>query len=135
VDFANLEEAMHKSKLAGFIIDCQTADLDDAADFWGSALGMQVRALPPGEGEIYKKLEDPKHGLAIEVQKVSHPSRVHLDIETDDIAAEVRRLEKLGARRIEEIRTWWVMEAPTGQRFCVIRASSKDFEAKATVWP
>ena len=126
---------MHKSKLAGFIIDCQTADLDGAADFWGSALGMQVRALPPGEGEIYKKLEDPKHGLAIEVQKVSHPSRVHLDIETDDIAAEVRRLEKLGARRIEEIRTWWVMEAPTGQRFCVIRASSKDFEAKATVWP
>jgi predicted enzyme related to lactoylglutathione lyase len=135
VDFANLEDAMHKSKLAGFIIDCQTADLDGAADFWGSALGMQVRALPPGEGEIYKKLEDPKHGLAIEVQKVSHPSRVHLDIETDDIAAEVRRLEKLGARRIQEIRTWWVMEAPTGQRFCVIRASSKDFEAKATVWP
>jgi hypothetical protein len=135
VDFANLEEAMHKSKLAGFIIDCQTGDLDGAADFWGSALGMQVRALPPGEGEIYKKLEDPKHGLAIEVQKVSHPSRVHLDIETDDIAAEVRRLEKLGARRIQEIRTWWVMEAPTGQRFCVIRASSKDFEAKATVWP
>jgi predicted enzyme related to lactoylglutathione lyase len=126
---------MHKSKLAGFIIDCQTADLDGAADFWGSALGMQVRALPPGEGEIYKKLEDSKHGLAIEVQRVSHPSRVHLDIETDDIAAEVRRLEKLGARRIQEIRTWWVMEAPTGQRFCVIRASSKDFEAKATVWP
>ena len=126
---------MHKSKLAGFIIDCQTADLDGAADFWGSALGMQVRALPPGEGEIYKKLEDPKHGLAIEVQRVSHPSRVHLDIETDDIAAEVRRLEKLGARRIQEIRTWLVMEAPTGQRFCVIRASSKDFEAKATVWP
>ena len=126
---------MHKSKLAGFIIDCQTADLDGAADFWGSALGMQVRALPPGEGEIYKKLEDPKHGLAIEVQRVSHPSRVHLDIETDDIAAGVRRLEKLGARRIQEIRTWWVMEAPTGQRFCVIRASSKDFEAKATVWP
>jgi predicted enzyme related to lactoylglutathione lyase len=126
---------MHKSKLAGFIIDCQTGDLNGAADFWGSALGMQVRALPPGEGEIYKKLEDLKHGLSIEVQKVSHPSRVHLDIETDDIAAEVRRLEKLGARRIQEVRSWWVMEAPTGQRFCVIRATSKDFGAKATLWP
>ena len=126
---------MHKSKLAGFIIDCQTSDLDGAADFWGSALGMAVRALPPGEGETYKKLEDSQHRLQIEVQKVGHPSRVHLDIETDDIAAEVRRLEKLGARRIQEVRTWWVMEAPTGQRFCVIRASSKDFEAKATVWP
>jgi predicted enzyme related to lactoylglutathione lyase len=126
---------MHKSKLAGFIIDCQTSDLEPAANFWGSALGMTVRDLPPGEGEIYKKLEDTSHGLHIEVQKVSHPSRVHLDIETDDIAAEVLRLEKLGARRIQMVHTWWVMEAPTGQRFCVVRASSEDFAAKAHQWP
>jgi predicted enzyme related to lactoylglutathione lyase len=134
VDFANLEQRMHKSKLAGFIIDCQTTDLDRAADFWGGALGMPVRALPPGEGEIYKKLEDSSHGLQIEVQAVTHPSRVHLDIESDDVEAEVQRLEKLGATRIELIRTWWVMEAPTGQRFCVIRATSKDFDAKASEW-
>jgi predicted enzyme related to lactoylglutathione lyase len=126
---------MHKSKLCGFIIDCQTTDLDGAADFWGSALGMRVRELPPGEGEIYKRLEDNQHGLHIEVQTVSHPSRVHLDIETDDVEAEVCRLERLGAKRVEAIRSWWVMEAPTGQRFCVLRASSKDFEAKACVWP
>jgi predicted enzyme related to lactoylglutathione lyase len=134
VRFANLEQRMHKSKLAGFIIDCQTTDLDRAADFWGSALGMPVRALPPGEGEIYKQLEDSRHGLQIEVQAVTHPSRVHLDIESDDVEAEVKRLEKLGATRIEQIRTWWVMEAPTGQRFCVIRSSSKDFDAKASEW-
>lgn len=126
---------MHKSKLAGFIIDCQTTDLDRSADFWGGALGMPVRDLPPGEGEIYKQLEDSQHGLNIEVQAVSHPSRVHLDIETDDLEAEVQRLEKLGAKRIEAINTWWVMEAPTGQRFCVIRASSRDFDAKAATWP
>jgi hypothetical protein len=36
----NLEEAMHKSKLAGFIIDCPTDDLDRAADFCSGALGM-----------------------------------------------------------------------------------------------
>jgi predicted enzyme related to lactoylglutathione lyase len=126
---------MHKSKLCGFIIDCQTDDLDSAADFWGAALGMPVRALPPGEGEIYKKLEDSQHGLHIEVQTVSHPSRVHLDIEADDVEAEVRRLEKLGAKRIQAIRDWWVLEAPTGQRFCVVRASSEGFAAKATRWP
>src|ERR1700733_6182522 len=123
---------MHKSKLSGFIIDCQTLDLDASADFWGAALGMPVRALPPGEGEIYKRLDDAQHGLHIEVQAVSHESRVHLDIETDDIEAEVKRLEKLGAKRIEMVRAWWVMEAPTGQRFCVVRASSEDFDAKAT---
>jgi predicted enzyme related to lactoylglutathione lyase len=135
VDFANLEQRMHKSKLVGFIIDCQTTDLDRAAQFWGDALGMPVRGFPPGEGEIYKKLEDSQHGLHIEVQAVTHPSRVHLDIESDDIESEVQRLEKLGAKRIEQVRTWWVMEAPTGHRFCVVRATSKDFDATASEWP
>ena len=125
---------MHKSKLAGFIIDCQTDDLTRAADFWGAALGMPVRELPADEAALYKRLEDSQHGLNIEVQKVSHASRVHLDIETDDIEAEVRRLEGLGAKRIQAIHTWWVMEAPTGQRFCVVRAASKSFANLATEW-
>ena len=126
---------MHKSKLAGFIIDCQTTDLDGAADFWSRALGMPVRALPEEESGIYRALEDTRQGLQIEVQAVTHPSRVHLDIETDDIEAEVQRLEKLGAKRVQMVRTWWVMEAPTGQRFCVIRAASKEFSLKASQWP
>ena len=126
---------MHKSKLAGFIIDCQTNDLDHAAAFWGAALGMPVRELPAAEAALYKRLEDSQHGLNIEVQKVSHASRVHLDIETDDIEAEVRRLEKLGAKRIQAIHTWWVMEAPTGQRYCVVHADSPSFAERATVWP
>src|SRR3974390_64286 len=126
---------MHKSKLAGFIIDCQTTDLDGAADFWSRALGMPVRALPEEESVIYRALEDTRQGMQIEVQAVTHPSRVHLDIETDDIEAEVQRLEKLGAKRVQMVRTWWVMEAPTGQRFCVIRAASKEFDLKASQWP
>jgi predicted enzyme related to lactoylglutathione lyase len=126
---------MHKSKLAGFIIDCQATQLDAAADFWGSALGMPVRVLPPDEAQTYKRLEDAQHGLNIEVQIVSHESRVHLDIETDDIEAEVRRLEKLGAKQLGAVRTWRVMQAPTGQRFCVVRSSSRDFDAQATTWP
>ena len=124
---------MHKSKLGGFIIDCLTNDLDGAAGFWGAALGMPVRELPGSEG-VYKRLVDPHRGLDIEVQKVSHASRVHLDIETDDIEAEVRRLEKLGAKRIQAVRDWWVMEAPTGQRFCVVHATSKSFAERATQW-
>jgi predicted enzyme related to lactoylglutathione lyase len=125
---------MHKSKLGGFIIDCQTRDLNGAADFWSAALGMPVRELPGTEGQTYKGLTDAQHGLDIEVQIVDHPSRVHLDIESDDIEAEVKRLEKLGAKRIRQIKTWWVMEAPTGQRFCVVRASSRNFDRQATEW-
>ena len=127
---------MHKSKLGGFIIDCQSGDLAGAAAFWGAALGMAVRELSAGEGgETYKRLDDTQHGLDIEVQVVSHASRVHLDIEADDVDAEVRRLEKLGARRIQAVQTWWVMEAPTGQRFCVVRAHSQAFKELATQWP
>jgi predicted enzyme related to lactoylglutathione lyase len=126
---------MHKSKLSGFIIDCQTDDLKAAAGFWSAALGMTVRELPGTEGELYRRLEDPHHGLDIEVQKVEHASRVHLDIETDDIAAEVRRLEKLGAKRVQTVQTWCVMEAPTGQRFCVVKAGTPYFDQRASVWP
>jgi len=121
---------MHKSRLSGFIIDCETQDLEAAAEFWSAALGMD--ALEP-EG-AYVRLRDPDDRLHIEVQTVSHPSRVHLDIETDDIDAEVSRLEALGAKRVEQIRTWWVMEAPTGQRFCVVRPQSDKFAASAREW-
>jgi hypothetical protein len=126
---------MHRSKLAGFIIDCQTEDLASAADFWSQALGMEKQALPGGEGEKYVRLVDPSDVLHIEVQTVGHPSRVHLDIEADDIEAEVRRLEALGAKRIEQVHTWWVLEAPTGQRFCVVRNSSTNFDEWARRWP
>ena len=125
---------MHKSKLAGFIIDCQTDDLPSAANFWGNALGMEIRTLPAAEGEKYVRLVDPSGDLHVEVQSVSHPSRVHLDIETDDVEAEVRRLEALGARRVVQVHTWWVMEAPTGQRFCVVRKSSPHFDGRARAW-
>ena len=125
---------MHKSRLAGFIIDCRTDDLASAAAFWGAALGMKIRALPGEEGEKYVQLVDPGSHLHCEVQSVDHPSRVHLDIESDDVEAEVRRLESLGARRVARVKTWWVMEAPTGQRFCVVRSSSPQFQATANEW-
>ena len=50
--------------------------------------------------------------------------------ETDDIEAEVARLEKLGAKRIAKVHTWVVMQAPTGQRFCVVRPQRPGIEQK-----
>ncbi len=125
---------MHKSRLAGFIIDCKTEDVQSAATFWGGALGMELRALPGEEGEKYIQLVDPGNRLHVEVQSVSHPSRVHLDIESDDVDAEVRRLESLGAKRIQYVQTWWVMEAPTGQRFCVVRAKPESLNQDGNRW-
>ncbi|GIK98768.1 MAG: hypothetical protein BroJett029_29770 [Alphaproteobacteria bacterium] len=126
---------MHRSQLAGFIIDCNTENLEDAARFWGQALGLEPRTSSNPEDSNYMLFEREPNGLVIEVQKVDHPSRVHIDIESDDVEAEADRLEKLGAKRIQKIRTWWVMEAPTGQRFCVVRAMRKNFQEEANVWP
>ena len=123
---------MHRSRLAGLIIDCQDADLEDAASFWGQALGFAVKRTEPPDPKYLTF--DTGEDLHIEVQRVSHPSRVHLDIEATDVDAEVRRLEKLGARRIEQVKTWWVMEAPTGQRFCVVRQQRGDLPANGNAW-
>lgn len=126
---------MHKSQLAGFIIDCKTDDLDAAADFWSAALGLKRVAADTPATTSYVHLEKKEpNGLDIEVQQVGHESRVHLDIESDDIEAEVARLEKLGARRVKKYETWWVLEAPTGQRFCVVRARRANFAKEANVW-
>ena len=125
---------MHKSRLAGFIIDCQTDDLDAAGRFWSQALGYGLKKSAAVEDARYELLDTPSDDLHIEVQKVDHPSRVHLDIEADDIEAEVKRLEKLGAKRVGAVHTWVVMEAPTGQRFCVVRVQRSDFAANAYTW-
>src|SRR5688572_27575035 len=110
---------MHRSKLVGFIIDCQTEDLETAARFWSAALGRETNVDPDDDRYIGLKMRDDEP--MVQVQRVDHPSRVHLDIESDDVEAEAQRLEKLGAKRVAKIRTWQVMEAPTGQRFCIVR--------------
>jgi predicted enzyme related to lactoylglutathione lyase len=125
---------MHKSQLAGFIIDCQTDDIDRAAAFWSAALGLKAEVDPDPDELDYRHLETRPEEMHIEVQKVDHASRVHLDIETDDIGAEVARLEQLGARRIADIRRWVVMEAPTGQRFCVVNPQAANFNETANRW-
>ncbi|HVH82921.1 MAG TPA: VOC family protein, partial [Steroidobacteraceae bacterium] len=118
----------------GFIIDCQTQDLEAAARFWSAALGLEVRPPVQPDEAKYRTLATAPDELHLEVQQVEHASRVHLDIEADDIAAEVARLERLGAKRIGPVRTWYVMEAPTGQRFCVVRPQRADFAARANSW-
>lgn len=125
---------MHRSRLAGLIIDCETDDLDAAAAFWGKALGAPPKSAANIEESPYVELVMPAGEIDVEVQAVQHPSRVHIDIESDDIEAEAGRLEALGAKKIANIKGWCVMEAPTGQRFCIVPVISADFEGKANKW-
>jgi hypothetical protein len=123
---------MHRSRLAGVIIDCERPDLVEAARFWSSALGLPRLGR---DGPTYERLDASARDLHVEVQAVDHPSRVHLDIETDDVEAEVARLEGLGARRVASVHSWCVMEAPTGQRFCVVRGNRLEQKPGVNVWP
>ncbi len=120
---------MHKSRLGELTIDCRTDDLESAAAFWSAAFGYDATKF-----ENHYRLETPENEVLMNIQAVEHSPRVHLDIETDDIEAEVARLEKLGARRVSKERRWWVMEAPTGHRFCVAQVGRAGFRSNATQW-
>ena len=125
---------MHKSRLGTVVIDCESEDLAEAEAFWSQALGCAPRHSDDPDDENYVLLETPPGEVKILLQRVDHPSRVHIDIETDDMEAEVSRLENLGATRVAQIKRWWVMEAPTGHRFCVVPPQRSSFDTDANEW-
>lgn len=125
---------MHRSRINGLLIDCKTDDIDAAAQFWAEALGRPVDLDHRGSRGNYRMLATPPDELSVQIQRVEHESRVHLDIETDDIAAEVARLEKAGATVDERKERWVVMRAPTGQRFCIVRVQRDGWPRNANVW-
>ena len=126
---------MHRSRLSTFVLDCKVPDLDGAAEFWSRALGR--KATPDADLDPnYRVLASGDEEPILLVQKVEHESRIHLDIEADDLEAEARRLEALGAKRIAFIKRWIVMEAPTGQRFCIVNPQRGPLAGKkANEWP
>ena len=125
---------MHRSRINGILIDCDVDDVSRAAHFWAEALGRPIDPKHAGTRGDYVMLEDRPGEISIQIQRVDHESRVHIDIETDDISAEVTRLEKLGARVHKRLERWVVMQAPSGQRFCVVRVQREGFDKDANNW-
>ena len=109
----------HFSRLSKVVIDIAPADHDREVAFWQAATG-----LPLTRFERYPEY----HGVGLNgvdfsllTQHLgSGPSRVHLDIHTDDLDAEVARLEHLGAERVQRIQAWQLMRDPAGLVFCVV---------------
>ncbi len=125
---------MHKSRLGALVVDCQTDDLFEQAAFWSVALGLSAEPPSGQRNKKYVRLEGATGEVQVLLQHVDHPSRVHIDIETDDIEAEVQRLERIGASVVAKLEKWVVMEAPSGHRFCVISPVRAGFDAAANVW-
>ena len=124
----------HHSRLSTLVLDCRVGDLREGAEFWSRALDRPVASLDQDGDGKYAELETAADEPVILLQKVGHDSRVHLDIETDDIEAEAARLEALGAKKIAFVKRWWVMEAPTGHRFCVVRQQREPFGPHLNRW-
>jgi Glyoxalase-like domain len=109
----------HYSRLSKIVIDVPPADHDRELAFWSAAAGQPLTRFgthPEYHGAV---LRGPEVGLL--VQRLGDgPGRVHLDIHTDDLAAEVARLKELGAERVQQVHSWWILRDPAGLPFCVI---------------
>ena len=126
---------MHRSRLTSVVIDCVETDFEGGSEFWGAALGKSLMPRNERFASLRGRVGG-ESGLYVGFQRVPKDERgIHLDIETDDVEAEVARLERLGARIKARIRRHVVMEAPSGHAFCVVPVQRKDFPAGAKEWP
>jgi predicted enzyme related to lactoylglutathione lyase len=128
---------MHRSRIGVLLVDHPTESYDAAAAFWAAARGSERRGDASDPDDPYEALDPLGGGIKLELQRTGRgtPARVHLDIETDDVPAEIARVEALGARVVEGHDDWAVMADPGGLLFCVVPVQAgADFEAHATTW-
>lgn len=123
---------MHRSRLCAIGIDCPAGVRNETETFWAGALG----------GRVEPETDEPQYsgvaavaGRSVFVQEVGGDARMHLDIETDDVDAEVTRLESLGAERVRQMSGYCIMSDPAGLVFCVVPPQTADFPGDAAVWP
>lgn len=111
----------HYSRVLKVVIDAPPSLHDQELAFWQGALGQELPEIYSAE---YHGAFLRGNDLMLLMQRLeSGAPRVHLDIHTDDLDAEVARLERLGAKRVQKVQTWWVMRDPAGLLFCVLPMS------------
>ena len=131
----------HRSRLCHFVIDVD--DLDTGVAFWSAALDAEEEPLGDDSSRVYRRLRLPDSSVRILLQRTDDPKtgkeRMHLDLETDDVEAEVQRLEALGARRWDHQQErgydFWVLRDPWANEFCVLQVNFPDLLAHAPAWP
>jgi len=130
----------HHSRLCHFVID--VSDLDQGVSFWSSALNAAEEPLSNKSRHIYRRLRLPDSEIRVLLQKTNDEKtskeRMHLDLETDDVEAEVKRLEALGATRWDHQQErgfdFWVMHDPWGNEFCVLHPEFPELLARQEPW-
>lgn len=84
----------HRSRVCQFVIDCD--DLDRGVRFWSAALGATEEPVSEQSRSVYRRLRLPDSAIRILLQRThdqkTSKERMHLDLEADDVEAEVARL-------------------------------------------
>ncbi len=130
----------HRSRVVHFVID--VTDLDRGVAFWAGALDATEEPISEQSRHVYRKLRLPDSDVRVLLQRTDDPKvtkeRMHLDLETDDVDSEVRRLEALGASRYDHQHErgfdFWVMQDPWGNEFCVLQPEFPDLLVKRRPW-
>ncbi|MEO6651231.1 MAG: VOC family protein [Ilumatobacteraceae bacterium] len=130
---------MHRSRIGVVLIDHPFDTYDAATAFW---LGVRGGSIGTSEDQAddspYVSLDPLPGGMLLELQRTGSGTgaRVHLDIETDDVVAEIARVVALGASIVHEHDGYAVMRDPGGLLFCVVPVQTGDeFDRYATTWP
>ena len=131
----------HRSRLLQFVIDVD--DLDRGVAFWSAALDATEEPLSERSRPIYRLLRLPDAEIRVLLQRTDDEKvakeRMHLDLETDDVEAEVQRLEGLGASRYDHQQErgfdFWVLRDPWGNEFCVLHRTSPSCSPGAAPGP
>ena len=109
----------HYSRLSTIAIDVPPAGHDRELAFWGAAADQQLTRGCRYPGYHGAALHGQDFGLLS--QRPGHgPGRVHPDVRTGDLAAEMARLEGPGAGRVQRVRSWWILRDPAGLPSCVV---------------
>ena len=100
--------------------------------FWADVLGWRITEEEPDEVALEPPAGSPEDGVVPDLLFLAVPeekagkNRLHLDLRPEDQAAEVARIEALGATRVDIGQgpdvTWVVLADPEGNEFCVLRA-------------
>ncbi|MFE0528740.1 VOC family protein [Micromonospora parva] len=124
----------HRSRLSTILIDVPRGEAPAAAAFWSEALGVPARTVP--DEQQFTALHGALPGLVLAVQAVDDQARYHVDIETDDVEAEARRLIAHGAVEVGRWLECVTLRAPGGHLVCVIpcHADPETFESLSQAW-
>jgi len=125
----------HRSRLAVVLLDLPPETHDAGRDFWSAATGRPA-PTDPDEPE-WSSLGNLVDGWHVSVQRTGEgtPARWHVDVETDDVDAEVARLLALSARRHADMGGYWQLLDPAGLVFCVVPVQdAPSFEKYAVSW-